>query len=259
MVLVGVIGNPRTGKTLVTTVMIKRLVDRAISMGAKINIDRFYYANYHFLDYLKPLINYLYEPADMMQIRLPELYSGVVDLDELYVWLESRGSGASSINKILSHIAFQSGKSGFDILWSAQLSSSVDKRVRLLTDYFIVALTPTEYSFRYAYVSSNRIKRFKLSRIKATEYYPYYDTREKIVPLEVEQELRIKALAKPSPKPIDSLEENAIKVINEDKDLVEEEKKNDFELHSDISHSDISGKQVKKEMQIIPIDIDLSL
>jgi hypothetical protein len=240
LVLVATIGNPRTGKTLVDTVIEKKLVDKSISMGFKINQDRFYFANYHFYEYLKPLITYLNEPADLMKIKLPELYSGVTNLDELYVWLESRGSGANSINKILSHVAFQSGKSGFDILWSAQLSSSVDKRIRFLTDYFVVALTPTQTAFRYAFVSSNKVTRFKLNKIKATEFYPYYDTREKIMPLEVEQEMAVKEFDDKMHKAnisdsnltktkdeiknaADSLEEQAAKIRYEDTKLAKEE------------------------------------
>lgn len=233
MPLIGTIGNPRTGKTLIDSKIMKKLVDLSISKGYKIGTDRFYSSNHHYLDYLQPLITFLKEPVDMMNIKLPQLYSGVTELDELYVWLESRGSGSNSVNKILSQVAFQSGKSGYDILWSAQLSSSVDKRIRLLTDYFIVALTPTQNNFRYAYVSANRIIRFKWPKKDASLYYKFYDTRERIMPIEVEQEMRLKEANKTTTEQlkdaVDSVEESAIKVIQEDKKLSEDERNQTIE------------------------------
>ena len=241
MTLIGTIGNPRTGKTLLDTRILKRLIDFSIAKGYRLNEERFYAANYHFLDYLKPLVRYLKEPADMVNYKLPELYSGVTSLDELYVWLESRGSGSSSVNKILSQVAFQSGKSGYDILWSAQLSSSVDKRIRLLTDYFFVALTPTQQAFRYAFVSSNRIVRFKMTKYQASTFYKYYDTRERILPLELEQELALKEANKPSNQRLnetaDSLEESAVKIRIEDEDLSQAEIQDTLDQYMPIQES----------------------
>lgn len=181
----GVLGNPRTGKTLLMTMIMCKLIKMAQAQEKIINQDKFYFANWHFLLELKELVKHI-EPHDLMSIRLTLLYSGVVGLDELWAWLESRGSGSSTNNKILSQVAFQSGKSGYDILWSAQLSSSVDKRIRLLTDYFFVTLTPNDQYFKYAFVSARGVHKFKYNRQVASKYYKYYDTQERIMPLEAD-------------------------------------------------------------------------
>ena len=192
-------------------------------MQLEVNKDKFYFANYHFLLELKELISHI-EPQDLLEIKLNLLYSGVVGLDELWAWLESRGSGSSSNNRVLSHVAFQSGKSGFDIIWSAQLSSSVDKRIRLLTDYFYVTLTPSIDYFKYAYVSATKVVRFKLPRIKAANYYKYYDTQERIMPLEAGEirSPRIKTKPDSNDVPDEDLvkEVQEIKFSQEDKELI---------------------------------------
>lgn len=220
----------------------KRLIDLSVSRGFKIDTDRFYYANHHYYQYLKKYIHFLSEPVDFMNIKLPELFSGVAELDELYVWLEARGSGSNSINKILSQVAFQSGKSGFDILWSAQLSSSVDKRIRLLTDYFLVALTPSERAYRYAYVSSQTIVRFKWPKREASAFYQYYDTRERIMPIEAEQEIRVKEAKKKQTElkdTVDSLEESAVSVKKEDERLKPDDIEREVESTKTIQNTGI--------------------
>lgn len=196
--LVGTIGNPRTGKTLLNTIIIVKIINLLLKRGQTITTwnpetgelikrgQHSYYANYHFLPPYDKYVKFI-EPQDLLDINLAELYSGIVVLMELYTWLESRGSGSSSINKILSHVAFQSGKSGFDILWDAQLSSSIDKRIRLLTDYFFCALNPTDKYFRYAYISASKLNKFKISKLQASEYYLFYDTRERMLPIEASE------------------------------------------------------------------------
>lgn len=179
MPFLGVVGAPRTGKNVLVTMMLVNFHKQA-----KLNEQKLYlFANYHFLDEMKSVVQYIEKPQDYLNVNLPELSSGIAVFDELWAWFESRGSGSSIRTSFVRQIANQSGKRGFDVVWISQLSSMVDLTIRRQTYKFFKSFPPTENYFRYGYTSSTyyagrRLMRLRLKKTVASQYYKYYDTRE---------------------------------------------------------------------------------
>ena len=125
---------------------------------------------------------YCITPAHLLTLRLPNEHDGLVCIDELWKWLQARGSGGAEINKVIGVIVFEGGKRGFDINWDSQLGSSIDKWVRLLTPRFYFSKTPSAKYFRYGYVSETyhagkKVIKLKMSKaIAEARYYPYFNT-----------------------------------------------------------------------------------
>lgn len=182
--LIGEVGNPRTGKTLMNFKIAKRLADSNPVMKFYQNYPPFN-PNPKYAQILNPYkarFVYPITPAQLLRLRLPNEHDATVNLDELWKWLSSRGSGGAEINKVVGVIVFESGKNGFDINWDSQLGSSIDKWVRLMTPRFFFSKTPSLRYFRYGYVSETyhagkKVIRLKLSKTVAEEkYYPFFNT-----------------------------------------------------------------------------------
>lgn len=187
MTFLGIIGAPRKGKTLLAVILLTQIYKQN-----KLNNTPFYgFANFHFLNEMSKVVQYIDNPQSYMGVTTPELGQGLAIFDELWAWLASRGSGTNVVNKFTQQIVFQSGKRGFDTIWTAQLSSSVDKIVRKLTNKFFKTREPTEDYFRYNYVSSTyyegrKVMPLRIPKTIASQYYKYYDTREIIKTLTAE-------------------------------------------------------------------------
>ena len=146
--LVGTAGVIRSGKTGLDTAL-------TLIEAEKDNVEVF--ANFRINH---PKIKYLETVDDFMALHLDEM-NGLVCIQEMQVWIESRLSG-KEITRAVDKVILQSGKLGFDILWDAQLTSSVDKRARLnTTSWFatrrklpIPSKNPTDkrYMLRYIYL-----------------------------------------------------------------------------------------------------------
>lgn len=174
----GTVGNPRTGKTLIDS----REVIRILTVNPTIKpYANFEYRNPNFpLNPLTARVKYV-TPKSLMMLRLKYEHEGLVQLDELWKWLQARGSGFREINNVLGVMIFEHGKRGYDIKWNSQLSSSIDKWVRILTPKFYYSKTPSRLYFRYGYVSDSyhggkKVIHFKLSKVNAEKYYPYFNT-----------------------------------------------------------------------------------
>ena len=192
MTFLGILGAPRTGKTLLATIIAIQLYKQN-----KLNKRPFYiFANYHFLDEMKPIAYYIDNPKSYLQIKLPELNQGLAIFDELWAWAMSRGSGTSIVNKFMTQITFQSGKRGLDTMWTAQRSKSADINVRSQTYKFFKTRIPNDEYYRYNYVSSTyyegkKVLPLKIPKATANQYYKFYDTREIIktlTPEDLEQD-----------------------------------------------------------------------
>ena len=73
---------------------------------------------------------------------IEKIYNGVALLDEFWSWIDSRGSGFSETNIVVTGILHKSRKRGFSIIYESKLIHMTDRRIRELTDY---VLRPNKY------------------------------------------------------------------------------------------------------------------
>jgi len=132
------------------------------------------------------------EPIDLLNIN-PTDYNVLLGLDEVYAWLDSRMS-QTKVNRFLSWIILQSRKRNMDIFYTAQLGSSVDLRLRDLTDIVIYCMrTSLKPKADFVYIMelnlgwSVRRAKFLLPYKKARKFFQYFDTREIVQPIEIER------------------------------------------------------------------------
>jgi hypothetical protein len=182
--MLGEVGNPRTGKTLMNFKINKVIADNNPDMKFYLNYPP-YNPNPMYSTVVNPYKNRMMHPitpAQLLRLRLPFEHMGTVAIDELWKWLQARGSGGAEINKVIGVIVFEHGKRGFDINWNSQLGSSIDRYVRIMTPKYYYSLTPSKRYFRYGYASETyhggrKIIRLKLSKAVAeANYYPFFNT-----------------------------------------------------------------------------------
>jgi hypothetical protein len=179
--LYNIIGNVRSGKTLLATILASRVKDRPV------------YANYH--------INI----PNWKPVQLEDIFNYnncLLILDEAYAWLEARLS-TKDLNRYLSYFLFQSGKRDTDIIITSQYAKSVDIRFRMLSHY-VIACRKNDQQQRFEYfvypnLAGNPFL-MCISFKNAEKYFPLYDTREVVYPSEFDA-LRFKImLADPNKK-----------------------------------------------------------
>ena len=179
--LIGVLGDLGSGKTLLLAIW-------GYKLGFK--TDKYdVYANFHIYD---SNVEYL-TPKKLLDIN-PIQKRAVVLLDEVYAWLDSRVSG-SKINRILSWVVLQSRKRNMDIIYSAQIGSSADLRLRDTTQLIVFCEAvgnPFDPDGFYYVVEWNRgirilHRNFYLPKKVAQKYYKIYDTREIVKPIGFEK------------------------------------------------------------------------
>lgn len=164
--LIGIGGDLGAGKTLTLTYLgIRYLLEEG----------RTIYSNYH--------LNFphkrLYAVRQMNNIR-----DGVFLADELWTWLDARKT-QKAVNKGSSLLLAKSRKKNFDVLWTAQLLSSLDKRPRRMTQKFIYPeLFPSADDPRYCkcYITDRHTKPMGSFIFRAASIYPFYDTNEEVDP-----------------------------------------------------------------------------
>jgi len=161
MTVFGIIGNIGNGKTL-----------KASYFAALFNA----YGKKIFSNY-----NILLKNAKKIHAQdfanLNHLKNALAILDEAYEWLESRLSG-TEVNRILSHGVLQSRKRGLDLIYTAQLNSTVDLRLRRITSTLIWALTPSDAGFNYVYFTPHETIYKTMSIELAQQIFKIYDTTE---------------------------------------------------------------------------------
>lgn len=122
------------------------------------------------------------EPFEINKFLSGQYENCIILLDEAYTYLESRVP-ASELVRIMGYILMQSRKSKVDLYLTAQLLSSIDKRYRELSDYFIVADSrKNEYDdFTYHLSDKNQYFTFKLDYLKVLPFFELYNTNQKIL------------------------------------------------------------------------------
>lgn len=125
----------------------------------------------------------LVEPGDLIDFEKDE---SLFVLDEIYAWAESRIS-SSKVNRYLSYLVFQSRKRKWDIVYTAQLSSSVDLRFEQLTHLPCLALSrlgkPVDSPFKYKFLVEGNIVSREYDYDRAKKVFGLYNTNQVIKPL----------------------------------------------------------------------------
>ena len=160
--LISVLGNLGSGKTLFLAYMAKMKIKRDIYSNFLLKTN-----NYHPLSII-----------DLLDLK----DNIVVFIDEAYTWLESRTS-SSTLNRFLSYVVLQSRKRTIDIYITAQLFSSVDIRFRHQSNIIVKAYRNNKgFLYTFLNVENSNITSFLLPFNKAKKYYSIYDTYEIIEP-----------------------------------------------------------------------------
>ena len=168
--LIGLVGDFGTGKTLFTT-MVALDSERRVLANYHLNIEDYEYV----------------EPIDVYR-NLG--YNCDLLLDEIYTWLESRTSH-SFLNRYVSYIVLQSRHRTIDIYGTLQLLSSADLRFRDLL-HIIIKCTrknngnkdPDKWDFLYEFMKVSTGFRWnkRLPYEEAKEFFQYFDTNEIVEP-----------------------------------------------------------------------------
>jgi len=120
--IIGIIGEMGSGKTLSTVYLASILKNKGYNIISNMK-------NFKLNDDL------LYNPNMLKELDTKKKY--LIIIDEIYVYADSRRS-ASKKNLLLSYLLFQSRKRNLDIIYTAQKFTSIDIRIRNLTNLFIL-------------------------------------------------------------------------------------------------------------------------
>ena len=156
--LIGVFGDFGKGKTLLLVFFLK------------------------YLEYTYKFANFKVNIPNVKTLSLSELLSmnyeqkSLICIDELYLEMDSRRSMRKR-NIDISHIIFQSRKRKVDIIYASQLRSSVDLRVRDLTNFNIIALGKYDDG-NFHYYIYELDSEFIIPNHIAKELYQIYNTYE---------------------------------------------------------------------------------
>lgn len=177
--IIGFFGNVRQGKTL----------------SAVLELYRYYKGGYKIysntgLSFPHEMLNLDYI-LDIVEQDLDIPDNSVFFIDEITVWLDSRVSG-SKRNRVISYFLLQTGKMGENtdygliLLYTAQFTHLIDKRLRSVTDIAIecekIILkdnTKIIKQSRYIYKGNKSFSYIKVIR-NMELVYPLYNTRKKI-------------------------------------------------------------------------------
>ena len=160
---ISLLGNNGSGKTFLLTYYATKF-------------KRTIYSNYELkLDNYIPL-----EIEDLLD--MDKFNEGNILIDEAYNWFESRRSG-SALNLLATTFTFQKRKRLLDVYLTEQLFSTIDKRVRELSNIIIQCKTrinfeKDDFKFIYNDMDKNLSYPFKIRYNIAKKYFDYYDTYE---------------------------------------------------------------------------------
>jgi adenylate kinase family enzyme len=193
--LVLLVGDVGSGKTLFAT---------RIALRVKKPV----YANYtikipNHVDLTPEILNVINEPS-------------LVILDEAYAWLESRMSG-KPINLYMSYILFQSRKLGLDFMLTQQLAGTIDLRFREMANWVIECEYVPEVGFRYTFYKVNTLREMKpfvmlLPLKEAEKVYPYYDSWQRINPIDSDLLVKVSDNKKSIMNDVDSVVDELLKI-----------------------------------------------
>jgi len=186
LVCFGIIGKPRTGKTLFLT-----------AIGANdFESGRKLYSNY---DLYSPLTYTHYDIDDLLSISTMEMEISpkTVLIQEASKWFDARRSSRNE-NVLLSSFTGQSGKRDIDIYYDDQFITRIDRGLRDITDFSFVSncvydskKNPLMFEYEmyggYFAYPMNRTLRFPVSIM--SKFFNLYDTRQPTQPL---QKIKVK-------------------------------------------------------------------
>jgi hypothetical protein len=176
MTLILIRGDVGSGKTLLATLF-------ALSDERRIR------ANYKITG--KVTEEELLEPEDLNHINEATL----AIIDEAWDWLEARLSGRP-INLYLSRILFLSRKKRLDLVLTAQLEGTIDKRFRQMAN-FTIDCQATSEGFLYEITQRGRRPYYSFLPLEvAEEVYPFYDTWEETAPMDDELTYKVTSKTK---------------------------------------------------------------
>lgn len=115
-----------------------------------------------------------------------DLQRAAIGLDEVHTWADSRVSGRQQ-NRVFSYLMLQSSKDDVNIYWTSQREGQVDKRLRQQTDIWI---TVQKYGdLHLCAVQDLTAPTPSVSRlvIKGKTVWDFFDTREKVIPPELQE------------------------------------------------------------------------
>ena len=178
MTCTGIIGKPRTGKTLYLTMIgyFDYLAGRKI-----------------FSNYTLSFPHKRYDLEDLLSISSMEMEFSpkTVLMQEASKWFDSRRSGRNE-NVLLSSFTGQSGKRDIDIYYDDQFMTRIDRGLRDITDISFISncvKTPDkrpllfEYEQYTGYFAFPLNKTFRFPSVYMEQFYEMYNTREPTMPL----------------------------------------------------------------------------
>lgn len=179
--ILGTLGQPRSGKTLLMTYWLKLFFDAGYEIVSNYPLNFKYWP--FDIDVIDKLIN---DESFLKKWGSFRGYYGakrmVIAIDEISVIMESRQAMRKE-NILLSYLLMQSGKQDVNVIWSAQLPHSVDKRLRDLTEFITFAEKQKDsekkiIGFKYSMLDMFNVtkKTFFLREEQAQKIYKLYDT-----------------------------------------------------------------------------------
>jgi len=166
--ILGIFGELGSGKTLFLTIMGYKYHKK----GYKV------YSNY------KTTFSELIDYSKIVHYKLDNC---VLLLDEAHTFFDSRES-MSEVNRLLSYFFTQSRKRRTHIFYTSQLASAVDKRLRRITDIYVVA-EKIKNGFMYTIIKDLTVKKLFLPVQKAEQYFKMYNTYEIVLPFKLKADV----------------------------------------------------------------------
>ena len=99
-------------------------------------------------------------------------------IDEIYVFIDSRVS-ASVMNRAYASIMLQTRKKSTNIIYTAQDPYSVEKRLRIITNYYFYPKLDKEKDKIYVMISDMSFEPIRVITINnASKFYGMYNTKQ---------------------------------------------------------------------------------
>lgn len=182
MVMYGCFGGLGDGKTMIATQIGYEFYLKGYNIKANYDLKQPYFKEFEKIN-----------PMDLLDF---ELRNCVVLLDEAYTFLDSRVSG-SEANRYQSYFLFQSRKRKVKIIYVAQVYTSCDKRLRAITDRWVLCqknlIDPngddedinniSHFTYEFWNQESNEPNIMDLPINDAKKFFNYYDTEEVLTPM----------------------------------------------------------------------------
>lgn len=183
--ILGFLGQPRSGKTLLMTWWLKRFFDAGYTVVSNYSLS-FEHRPFQIEVVEKTISD---EGFQKQWKNLREYYNAerlIIAIDEITSLMDSRAAMKKE-NLLLGYLLMQAGKTKTNVIWTAQLPHSVDKRLRDLTEFITFAEKAKNeagqtvgFSYRQIDMYHMTSRQWFLSEEEARKIYGLYDTEEPI-------------------------------------------------------------------------------